>query len=560
MSVITIAKWQDIPKIYEVIPEIIVFNSLLDIPSGLMETDVPSYEKDSHLKGVEWVRHAPFPFPSYNIRDNIIKELKPLFELLRGGRMLIFKVSPSKPDSMFFATGCAAALYWLGSHKNPDLDYYFSLRWNFEYDDKYLPISLPIGKTLTKEGHEVAIWTRLWTPSLERLDGLIAGMDLKDPRIFGEALLKISKANRSLDGEQLWEKLEAGIRKMDKSVIEKGHESISEFAWNNIKEALSQTFGLRLVGRLRMLSDEMRAAERAWPDGDSDSVVLAKDSLGFPTAFALKFGSGAVVLLPDTDDMNMLLDRIEEMANQKRLSGFSLVQEYCKTSASAPAGEECVEKLCACDKSTDAVINSDMDAKNANASMRGKKYVIELKDIPGDKISQGNKPTIYVSEKPGMRTKDTEVTVHQFLKFAGFWAASILYGGYSYTSNRGHKAFIKIQTTDGEKEIPGIALFRNIHNEAPVNILSDKLRCLEAVFKDLLEPGNINEEILDRPRDPSAGYIRETIKNVTLVMGTQQIESLRNLRFKDGALSRDYELGKADFFKMLTDALSKAKK
>ena len=533
----TISAWDDIKSIYKELPGAILFDSTINVPPEFSGSEAYEYDHDKNYSGIKWIKHAPFPYPQDELKNAFIKEFSPLFKLIKGGRTVIFKVSPSKPEGIKFALGFTGAMRYYSSGIDINIHNYHETTG----DDGCFEIPFPIGIVSDDEG-DTAIWTRHWSPSLEQMDALFDGYFVWTPGKVAELLAdKIGSVQLS-DSATLMNtirKMIIGVK--DPSIIKKGKNS-SLMTLQKIRNELSRRC-LYLPDRLRFLSEAMKDPLKTWPGKDS-SVVIARDAkMGFPTSFALRFGNGAIVVLPDSASSELLTKKIESAASGGQF-GYDMLLKTLNA-----------EKSCHPEASHEAIsVLSDRQTV-----LPAWKYTVELLEVSGNIGEKGN-----ISFKiNGVKDK---ISALQFLRFIGLWVSSVgPYNGYGYSRDLDDKYFLKMRRDEKAIDFPCLSIFRSNDNGVPAAFAADRQDCLEKIFRGSLKFDGIKENILkipgDKRRRPDCeSFFYEKLHNVDLLPIPETLMSkLKALVFEAGDKRADeYSKTKEKFFELLSAGLQKA--
>ncbi len=533
----TINAWDDIKSIYKELSGAILFDSTINVPTEFLGAEAHEYDDDKNYSGIKWIKHAPFPYPQDELKNAFIKEFSPLFKLIKGGRTVIFKVSLSKPESIKFALGFTGAMHYYSSGIDINIHNYHGATG----DDGCFEIPFPIG-IVSDAGGDTAIWTWHWSPSLEQMDALFDGFLVWNPGKMAELLAdKIGSVQLS-DSATLMtiiRRIIIGVK--DPGIIEKGKNS-SLMTLQKIRTELSRRC-LYLPDRLRFLSNAMKDPLKAWPEKDS-SVVIARDAkIGFPTSFALRFGNGAIVVLPNSASSELLTKKIEQVSPSCGQLGYDMLLKTLTE-----------DKSCHPEASHET-ISMFSDRQTVLPAW---KYTVELLEVSGNIGEKGN-----ISFRiNGLKDK---ISALQFLRFAGLWVSSVKpYDGYSYS--REDDDFLKMRKGDEVSDFPCLSIFRNDKNSVPAEFSGDRQDCLEKIFRKLLlKFPEIKKSVLnllddERRRPDSENFFNEKLHNVDLLPIPDVLMSkLKALVFETGDKRADeYSKTKEKFFKLLSVGLKKS--
>ncbi len=441
-----------------------------------------------------------------------------------------------------------------------------SARSKIEYDVVELPV-----------GHGVQAWNGILAPYVERIYAGARVYFMVSPDSMGSAVLcmaMMSKMVRNMDAD-----LSADEKDFRDSRIEDSDEGMSY---------LPEPVGYVIGRGCNLHYDDDRGKLFRWtcwwpkilkygsrrgyfiPDRDMREVAKAasgfdynssflrcidKDAFGWPVAFSISFrnAKGKIIVLPASVSRKEV-DALEDDFKSRREARVALSGKVCDVEPSGATlhREELVNAATPEHKSGKASSSSTAGDSSGHEEC----YVFCLKTIDADIIKQSGKVELEVKRGAAKKGTSVEVTVHQFLKFAGLWAASVFYGSYVYRAGK-VKSFIKVS----DVEMPCIAIYRNSHNEPPRNFHSDRIDCFSAVFKGVLSWDEVKKKVLGihfGRRKRKSSYIDETICNVSLEIKDEQMDNITKLKFKSNdSRCNDYESGKSAFFSLLKTALSK---
>ncbi|HBC89239.1 MAG TPA: hypothetical protein DCZ94_20050 [Lentisphaeria bacterium] len=514
MNRIGIRKFSEIAEVCSRCPDVLVFEENFNIPQGKVTQDEFSYKKDTSFPAYSYLEHVPYPYRRSPAHD----ELTPLLRLVRAGKSVILKLSPSMRNSLSFALDFLGSLY----HDIYDVKQSLWLAYSrLEYtpEDSYSGLPVPVGK-VAQGRNEVFLWTRRWDFSLKQIESLFPDGTNKSTRRCLKDLDKLlSKRNLGDEvhqGRRLLDEIEKTINNipvldpvkskakhslMDMLVKSEGN---AEFlTWSGMLNQLVSRHP-NLPNRARCPSDVMLKPERAWPENEdsASAKIIEKESFGWPVTFIVPFDKGRVIICPaawDEDRMEGIINNRGDESCPNRSGKRPRIQQKAESET-----ENCI-KPTKINVTLVEISDKILDTKRLNILSPMFKVKIEFSEC-----------------FPGLPAVEHGVSGAAFLKFILIWCASVHEGGIAFLPGsikrfKSKESLMRdagyelamMRSSDGKKVKP-LSCGSLFYEGNPSNIQGDDV--METIFKVLFNCRSV-EELIEDQRSVLEAVLGRKIKN-----------------------------------------------
>lgn len=593
-------------------PDVITFEPTFNVQHDKMNKDDLTFRADTDFQAYpyySYLEHVPYPYRKSPVHDALL----PIFRLVRAGKTVILKVSPTIDTSLSFALDFLGSLYHDAYDKNRSLWMAYD-RMGYDPVEGYSDLPVPAGKVI-KDFSTTFLWTRRWSFSMKKMEELFPYDINKSYKLCLNKLDEmLRKTSKNCQGKKLLDEIVKTVKGIPDIVPMTSAEMgklVDTFLKNpdgelltfpNIISQLDKQYNLS--NRLRCPSDEMLKPQLSWQEGECPAFIQAikREDMGWPVAFAVKFGKGEVIVAPSPctyvppidvdfpestkaeDEEDELAQKLDSGPTFSQRRGFALVSSYKKEFCSELRPGDHNDGLPDNENVHVSVSKGAHGDKPAQVPYATDScFVISLPVPLEEEMDERSKITINVKQPNKEEFKEHRVTVRCFIEFLVIFLACNM-GGIALISGELSKkkkliAGLKkkrrqiVMMRDGKvlKSLPGGDLF--FSNQS--NVDTQIQRSINNLLFNERQPIGVDDlQEIARGRSPGAErllfeeYSIERLQNIRLDLSESDMKSLKKFRFKisDDDLNAgsfnpmaDFNKNAVKFFSMLEKILSKQK-